>query len=70
MGKRGDGGEEGQTTLEYLLVFLALVAVVVGLSSFVRMGSRGVLGRLATQSASHAVGGWRPGDALLDVFMY
>lgn len=56
--------------MEYLLVFLALVAVVVGLSSFVRMGSRGVLGRLATQSASHAVGGWRPGDALLDVFMY
>ncbi len=51
-------------------MFLAVAAVVAGLSAFVRMGSRGSLGRLATRAASHAVGGRNPGDALLDVFMY
>ena len=69
-GPQGPGDEEGQATLEYLLVFLAVAAVVAGLSAFVRMGSRGSLGRLATRAASHAVGGRNPGDALLDVFMY
>ncbi len=63
-------GDEGQTTLEYLLVFLGVVAVVAALYALVRAGERGVLARLATGSASHGVGGTNPAGALLDVFMY
>ncbi len=73
-GPHRDGGaarwDEGQSTLEYLAVLLGVVFVVVGLAALFKAGERGVFARLATLSASHAVGGGDPGGALLDVLMY
>lgn len=67
---RGILFEEGQSSVEYLVVVLAVIAVVVALSSLVRAGENGALVRLGASSASHAVGGRNPGDALLDIFMF
>ena len=67
---RGHDGERGQSTLEYLLVALALIAVVVALGALVRYAASGLLVYRASDSASHAVGTSRPGEALLDIFMY
>lgn len=67
---RGVLFEEGQSTVEYLVVALAVITVVATLSLLVRAGENGVLVRLGANSASHAVGGRNPGDALLDIFMF
>ena len=62
--------EEGQATLEFVVVMLGLLAVIVALSALVSAGERGALASLASHAASHAVGGTNPGGALLDVLMY
>lgn len=63
------GKEEGQSTLEYLLVTLGIIVVVVALGAIVRLGADGRLTRLAGAAASHALGA-QAGNALLDIFMY
>lgn len=68
-GPKDPGGEEGQSTLEYLLVTLGIIAVVVALGAIVRLGTDGRLTRLASDAASHALGA-QTGNALLDIFMY
>lgn len=62
--------EEGQSTVEYLVVAVGVVAVVVALYALARAGERGILGRLAVGAASHAVGGTNVANALLDVFLF
>ena len=62
-GRGGDGpsarralpGEEGQSSVEYLAVTLAVLAMVVALGAIVRLGAGGELGRLAHDAASHSV---------------
>ncbi len=75
--RRGRGGplppvaeEEGQSTLEYLLVFLGVVAVVVALYALVEAGARGALSDLATKSASHSIGEGDDIGGIYDTFMY
>lgn len=62
--------EAGQSTLEYLLVALALSAIVIGLGALVTSASDGTMGELATRAASHSVQTETPGGALLDVLMF
>lgn len=62
--------EEGQSTLEYLLVLLGIIAVLTVLYAFVRAGQDGVFGRLAVRAASHVLGGRSVADALFDIFMF
>lgn len=61
--------EEGQATLEYLLVVVGIVAVIVALGALVRLGADGRLADRATRAASHSLGG-QVGGALLDTLMY
>ncbi len=63
------GEEEGQGTVEYLLVLLGTVAVVAGLSAFVHASTDGTFARLAFASLSHSLGEGALG-ALADVLMY
>lgn len=62
--------EAGQSTLEYLLVALALSAIVIGLGALVTRASDGTMGELATRAASHSARTETPGGALLDVLMF
>lgn len=48
--------ERGQSSVEYALVFFALLAIVVALAALWRAGSRGALVQRAAESASHALG--------------
>lgn len=68
--RRFAAGEEGQSTLEWVIVALALAAVIAGLAALVRLGGRGTLGRLATAAASHAIQRGDLSGALLDVLMF
>lgn len=63
------GEEEGQGTVEYLLVLLGTIAVVVGLAAFVKAGADGTFARLASASLSHSLGEGALG-ALADVLLY
>ena len=63
-------GEEGQSTLEYLLVALGILAVVVALGALVRLGARGTLSQLATRAASHSTADGIFANVLLDVLLY
>lgn len=56
--------------MEYLVVLLALTAMVAALGALANLGIDGVLARLAVWSASHAVGGTNISGAFLDVMMY
>ena len=62
--------EEGQSTLEYLLVLAGVVAAVIGLYALVRLGEDGVLSRLAEGASSHAVGEAGLAGGMLDVLMF
>ena len=62
--------EEGQSTVEYLVVLLGVIAVVVGLASLLGAAERGVFGDLATRAASHATGGEDPATAAEEVFLF
>lgn len=62
--------EAGQSTVEYLVVLIGIVAVVVGLASFVAAAKRGVFGRLASQALSHVTGGADPVAALSEIFLF
>ena len=75
--RRGRGGsfrpvaeEEGQSTLEYLLVFLGVVAIVVALYALVEVGAKGTLSDLATRSASHSIGAGDGIGGIYDIYMY
>ena len=68
--KAGAGGSEGQSTVEYLLVALALLGVVVGLGALVRFLGGGSLAQLVQGGASHGIDAGAPFDALLDVLMF
>ena len=59
----------GQSTVEYAVVFAALLAVVVGLGALVHLFSDGTVANHAVFSASHHVGGDFLGAAL-DVFTF
>jgi Flp pilus assembly pilin Flp len=67
---RGFLEDEGQSTVEYLVVLIGIVAVVVGLGSILGAASRGVFGGLATKSASHATGGQDSAIAVAEVFLF
>ncbi|MBS5450730.1 MAG: hypothetical protein KHY83_05165 [Coriobacteriia bacterium] len=66
---RGARHDEGQATLEYLLVTLGIIAIVVALGALVRFGADGRLVGLACQAASHALGS-QAGNALLDALLF
>ena len=59
----------GQSTVEYVVVLAALLAVVVGLGALVHLFSNGTVANHAVFSASHHVGGDSLG-AVLDVFTF
>lgn len=59
----------GQSTVEYVVVLAALLAVVVGLGALVHLFSDGTVTNHAVFSASHHVGGDSLG-AVLDVFTF
>lgn len=59
----------GQSTIEYLLVFVAFIALAVALASVWRAGSEGSLLGYSIRASSHLVGeGLAP--ALQDVLLY
>lgn len=62
--------EEGQSTVEYLVVLLGVIAVVVGLAALLGAAGRGVFGDLATKAVSHATGGEDPAVAAEEVFLF
>lgn len=62
--------EAGQSTVEYLVVLVATVAVVAGLGSLLEAALRGVFARLATQALSHATGGVDTFAALAEIFLF
>lgn len=64
-GRRGRG-EEGQASLEYLLVGTVLMIVAVGLAALWRFAADGRFERIVDACASHAVS---TGGAL-DVFLF
>lgn len=68
MGEMRD--EEGQSTVEYLVVLIATVAVVVGLGSLLAAERRGVFSGLATRALSHATGGVDTFAALAEIFLF
>ena len=49
-------GELGQSTVEYLLVLVAFLAMIAALGALWRAGSGGGLVQLATETASHGQG--------------
>ena len=57
----------GQSTVEYVVVLSALLAVVVGLGALVHLFADGTVANHAVFSASHQVGGESLG-AVLDIF--
>ncbi len=59
----------GQSTVEYVVVLAALLAVVVGLGALVHLFSDGAVANHAVFSASHHVSGDFLGAAL-DVFTF
>ena len=59
----------GQSTVEYVVVLSALLAVVVGLGALMHLFSDGTVANHAVFSASHHVGGDFLG-AGLDVFTF
>ena len=59
----------GQSTVEYVVVLAALLAVVVGLGALVHLFSDGTVANHAVFSASHHVSGDSLG-AVLDVFTF
>ena len=59
----------GQSTVGYVVVLAALLAVVVGLGALVHLFSDGTIANHAVFSASHHVGGDFLGAAL-DVFTF
>ena len=59
----------GQSTVEYVVVLAAFLAVVVGLGALVHLFSDGAVANHAVFSASHHVGGDFLG-AVLDVFTF
>jgi hypothetical protein len=62
--------EDGQSTVEYAVVFAGLLGMVLGLGAFVRAGSDGALARAAEGSLSHGIEGEHRADGLADAFMY
>ena len=62
--------EEGQSTIEFIAVVLALTAITVALMAFVKFAVAGGFGELATKAASHSVSGWGFRGLLYDVFMF
>lgn len=67
--REGLASELGQSTLEYMVVTLGILAVVIALGAMARAASSGVLARLATHAASHSVGEGVVA-ALLDVLLF
>ena len=63
------GWNEGQSTIEYLMVMLGIIAVVAGLSALSGLGE-GTLARLASDAASHSTRATGTGGGLADVLMY
>jgi len=63
-------GEDGQATLEYLLVLAGVTSMLAALYALARAGEGGVLANLASRCVSHAVGGASLREGLLDIFMY
>jgi hypothetical protein len=62
-------GKAGQSTVEYLLVGLALLAVIMALGLFAGRLRDGVFSEHASNSASHSMGEASAG-ALGDVLLY
>ena len=62
------GAQSGQGTLEYAVVFAAMLSLIVGLGAMMHGFERGMFGRHAVESASHHIQaslGW-----FCDVFSY
>lgn len=62
--------EEGQATVEYLVVAVGIVGVVVALGALAHLGERRVLARLCEQAVSYTVGGKNPADAFSDILLH
>lgn len=59
----------GQSSVEYALVLLAFLAAALALGALWRAGRDGALARLATQAASHGLGGGIA-QALRDIALF
>lgn len=59
--------EDGQATVEYVVVFAALIAVVAACGALWRFGSNGGFSSAAQTDASHVV---EQPDGVLDVLLY
>lgn len=58
--------ERGQSTLEYALALVALLALASGLAALWRAAEKGSFAGLVERAASHALEGWGP----LDIPLY
>lgn len=63
-------GEAGQSTLEYALVLLILLALVMALAALYRFSSEGRLSELIFQSLSHVVQVKEGLGGIQDILLY
>lgn len=62
-------GDEGQSSLEYALVFIGFLAIATALYALYSFSSEDVLLELIEQSTSHAIGGGGL-DGVKDILLY
>ena len=62
--------ESGQASIEYLIVFFALLAIVVGLAALWRFGETGGYVARAREAASHLAGEGGVLEALQDATLF
>lgn len=67
---RDAAGEDGQSTVEYLLVVIGVLAMLLALGALARAGGDGVLAGAATSAASHSAAHGIFANVLLDVLLY
>lgn len=58
--------ERAQGTVEYAITLVAIMALIAGCAALWRAGEDGTLARLASEAASHALGG----TGFIDIALY